>query len=445
VPEGTLSSRLAAARQRLADRLRARGVTPELLAVPAAAVPAGLAEAACGLGAGGVPAPAVAALAGGTMKAMLLKALGVGLVACGLLAAGGRASDEPPAKPAGPPKAEAKPPREGVILTCSFHPDQTVGLVKPDGTVLPAPTLGAADSPWQARLSPDGKRVAVLNTKPDFARDAVITPEALEAARKKNPWGRSNLHLFDLDAPGGSAGPVLDDLPVLWGAWGPGGRQFYGSEIDPAKANVPAADGTRFPFVSWVYDVGRKVKTPLAVPPEHGIVDVSADGRLLLTRRAVYGPQSPPDGTFVVPTDTFGLRPVGGGDFWGVRLSPDGGRVLGAVYTPASEGRPPRFAPAVARLADGVVTRLPLPGENDVAHHSVGCWSPDGRRLALLWMEAVDPANLPVDSPPLAAPVGPGPHFVYMPRVSVSDDNGGNARVIVRGSPIRAINFIDWR
>ncbi len=446
VPEGTVSSRLAAARKRLAERLKGRGVRPELLAVPAA-VPAGLVAAACG-----PPSAAVLTLTGGTMRALLLKGLAAGAVACGMLAVGGRAADDPPAKPAEPPKA-AKPAavREGVILLTTWVPNQPPVMMQPDGTQLPPPAFGAAEGAWLVRLSPDGRRLAAVTSDDGLTRAMTAKPgdgmRAAEEYRKSNPWDRGRLHLFPLHPVTGSVGPVLDEPSALSGAWGPGGRTFYGSQIDPAKLTGPPADGERRPYVSWVYDVEKKVKTPLAVPPGLRVVDVSADGRLLLTRASVVVRgqlvADKEDGTFVVPTDTFAPAAVGGAGFQGQRLSPDGTRVLGAFLTPGIKERPPQHDPAVVRLSDSTVTRLKCPAEH--AAGGMGCWSPDGRRIALVWSEGVDPDTLPFVGRLRAAPVGPGPHRAYALRVSVLDADGSNHRVIVRRAPELSIHNIDWR
>jgi RNA polymerase sigma factor (sigma-70 family) len=126
IPEGTLSSRLAAARRMLAERLTRRGVAVSVAAVTAAlshreasaSVPASLiARAVAGVTADSA-APAVAALSQGVLKTMLLKklqlsaavsVLGLGAVALTLgLSGGGPAAAQPDDKPKAPPVA--KPP-----------------------------------------------------------------------------------------------------------------------------------------------------------------------------------------------------------------------------------------------------------------------------------------------------------------------------------------------
>ena len=86
IAEGTLSSRLAAARKRLAARLTARGVAPAALAALAAdPVPPRLLAASSALASGPAPA-AVASLAHGVTRAMTLKPLRAAGLTLGLAA-----------------------------------------------------------------------------------------------------------------------------------------------------------------------------------------------------------------------------------------------------------------------------------------------------------------------------------------------------------------------
>jgi RNA polymerase sigma factor (sigma-70 family) len=135
IPEGTLSSRLAAARQMLAARLRRNGVAVSVASVTAALsqseapamVPAALigstVQAAADLAAGvAIPAP-VAALTHGVLHSMLLKKLklGAGIVAAFVLGAGlltyGFSGQTPvaaaPQDPARKDKPIARPPANG--------------------------------------------------------------------------------------------------------------------------------------------------------------------------------------------------------------------------------------------------------------------------------------------------------------------------------------------
>lgn len=106
IPEGTLSSRLAEGRKRLADRLARRGYGPSLTVVPVV-VPAATVEAAIRQVSGTVPSH-VQSLCDGVIRTMTAKRTliawaVVGLFACGLTAtvAVANGGDEPPAREGG--------------------------------------------------------------------------------------------------------------------------------------------------------------------------------------------------------------------------------------------------------------------------------------------------------------------------------------------------------
>lgn len=139
VPEGTLSSRLANGRKKLADRLARRGVALSAAAIPAAVsearatpVPESLITKTCGLAAdaaaGGLVAGEVARLAkGGTDVRRMLAAsvLGAALAAAGVVFAARPDADPQkktnPPKKADPPAAKVEPadPVAGVKFTSS--------------------------------------------------------------------------------------------------------------------------------------------------------------------------------------------------------------------------------------------------------------------------------------------------------------------------------------
>jgi RNA polymerase sigma factor (sigma-70 family) len=114
IPEGTLSSRLAAGRKKLAGRLSRRGITLGGVLISLAAVPDGLVASTCRIAAGAaVPAAIERLMSGGfPMRTVLIGVLGFGLTAAGAVFAA-RPVDPPPLvkeAPAAPqPKTEAKP------------------------------------------------------------------------------------------------------------------------------------------------------------------------------------------------------------------------------------------------------------------------------------------------------------------------------------------------
>jgi hypothetical protein len=237
--------------------------------------------------------------------------------------------------------------------------------------------------------------------------------------------------VFDLGAKEGPKEPLMTDLRWPSVAWSPDGAKLYGSQVDPEKVAGPREDGKPPPLVSWTYDLGAKKKTPLALPTGHGVMDISPDGKTLLT--VVHDPFDPPaTRTYLVPLDTLKPRPLTGTAFKGMRFSPDGKSVLGNRSD--KEGGKSVLVPlAVVSVADGSERLVPVPEGVGWAHHA--CWSPDGKRVAFHWLEEVTPAQ---------APAKGNPPKRLASRVTVADADGRNARTIVRRNDPEVAG-LDWK
>jgi RNA polymerase sigma factor (sigma-70 family) len=188
VPEGTLSSRLANGRKKLADRLAKRGIALSAAAVPTAlaggavaAVPDSLVAQTCGLvadwAAGGVVPVAVGRLAKGgftVRKLVLLGAMTSCLAAVGVVLAG---KPEDPPKPADPPKPVAEKKAE----------PKTVPILKPDDKEAAgsgSPRLQTVadvslSNPVQMAWSPDGKWLAIRGKSPSDGPGGEKTPNTV--------------------------------------------------------------------------------------------------------------------------------------------------------------------------------------------------------------------------------------------------------------------------
>jgi RNA polymerase sigma factor (sigma-70 family) len=183
IPEGTLSSRLAAAKQRLADRLTRRGVTTSagavaaaLTADAAARVPAPLLDDAVRAAAGGLVSAAALRAADGVVKAMFVSKLKGVAVALGLAVAvtGGLAFT--PAGAGDDPRPAAGRPAD---------PDPA-DLVKQLGSPVFA-DREAAEKKLKA-LGPKAKpavRAAMASGDPEVAGRAVAVRDAI---RREELW-----------------------------------------------------------------------------------------------------------------------------------------------------------------------------------------------------------------------------------------------------------------
>ena len=441
VAEGTLSSRLAAARKSLAARLKARGVSIPAVALvallaraeTASAVPGALTEAAARLATpNGVPA-GVDELTQGVFKSLFIAKLTasaagplllVGILVTAVLAEAPTPIAIEKTPLVVPPRLGLAPtftlapvprpvPREGVIFVTSFSKERPAELYKPDGTLIGKPPVGDATSPWNARLSPDAKRAVVFRLGP--------------IPQNTGPWTPNHLFVLDLDAREGPNEALMRDLRCPAAVWSPDGTKLYGSQVDPEKVNEPRELGKPIPLVSWVYDLKTNKKTPLAIPEGHEINDISSDGKVLLTATP-DSLEAYPMRTYLVPLATLRHRPLTEKRFYGLRFSPDGKSILGQ-FVGAKGGEPWSFA--VVSIADGSARRVKLPDGVRMLHHA--CWSPDGKRIAYHWQEEVP------------APAGHASPSWRVSRVTVADVDGGNAKVIIRREDDKLIYGLDWR
>ncbi len=267
IPEGTLSSRLAAARKELAERLRLRGVSLGVFAL----LSAGAVSAAPSVRS--AVSQTATALAEGVIRTMFLKKLTLAglvavLVGVGVFAVpawAGERTTPHVRRNAPPPKAAAK---EGRIL---FWVDDKPLLLKPDGTELESP-LPMKDSirgvGWgNAHLSPDGKRVA-------FHRQGRAANMPVPKNRPAGVAFATNstiLHVLDLD--GERTIQALDSVNLNAAFWMGDGKTLLvrGNEIND---NVVSQK-----LENWVYDVTTDKRTPLTVPEHFHVRAVGPDGK----------------------------------------------------------------------------------------------------------------------------------------------------------------------
>jgi RNA polymerase sigma factor (sigma-70 family) len=372
---GTVYSRLAAARKRLGERLRRRGVGLPATLACGVAVPPALAASASALASPGAAIPTgVAALTTGVFRAMLLRKLTApavavlavaASVALGLAAGSGPPQPAAAARPA-PVPADPKPALKGPNKILVYRAG-CLTLIDPDGKNETKVTRGHPElHPVDAKLSPDGTRVAVLYV-------------AAEGVSRK---GRLYVRGPDEKEPGTDLGVGCETF-----FWSADGTEIVYSEFEnvaPVRADSPAPTHA-------VVNVRTKGKTAVKLPARHVITDWSRDGKHFVTtnvRRddlgaAVKVHLMNRDGTEVKAL-TDGKSPSAAEG----RLSPDGRRVL-LMQVAAKEQVPdgvarPTSTLAVLDVATGKTDPVEGVPPGEIRGH---CWSPDGSRIAYAWRE----------------------------------------------------------
>ncbi len=375
VPEGTISSRLAKGRKLLADRLRKRGVAAGGLAgLAPAAVPPRLSAATSALASGEPATAGVAALAHGVVRAMFVQklklaplavaAVAVAVLAAGLLAAP-PASDAPPAPPAAvaavQPPAAARPVPKGPNKIL-INKNRTLVLIDPDGkneTPLAShdPETGLA---FDAKLSPDGKRVAVVRSVASAPGEQVL---------------RRSLFVHTLGAK--EPADLKIDCEVVY--WSADGSELVAGRVT-GRRGVREGAG----FDHRVVDARTGKATRVRLPEEQVVTGWLADGRLVTTQLS-FTTTEPKGRVYLMNRDGTESKAVT--DETAVVASsvpsPDGTRLLGLRPTLKVEAGREEFV--LIDVATGRVTPVAdIPPNGDIQG---ACWSPDGTKIAYTWRQ----------------------------------------------------------
>jgi Tol biopolymer transport system component len=271
--------------------------------------------------------------------------------------------------------------------------------------------------PFGARLSPDGKLLAVQVVGP-------LPPD--DGTREAKPVVPV-LHIRGIGEkePGISLGVECRTF-----AWSPDGTEIACTEIGDGPRDKPLPPATHY-----TVNVKTKAKTKLDLPADHVITDWSRDGKFLVTTSIKPGKDGQPAGVHLFTRTGTAHKTVIDGQPFGPfgpfgRLSPDGKQLLLLLSVPNKEGAPkdarPRQELTIADVATGKTMKVedvPLNGEV-LAY----CWSPDGKKIAYTWREV---GAEEVES-----------HLI------VCDADGKNQKTIAsakeRNQPI-AFGQVDWR
>ncbi len=390
IAEGTLSSRLAEARKRLAAGLKRKGLfLPALLVAVFPSVASGspsIFSLACRLGhlaAAGTNLPAgvpvaLANLVGKIMFLQKLKMAGI-VAACGLLlcAAGSmtyhRAVAEEP-KPTDPPKQPVpKPapvkPLNKLVLWKQNH----AVLIDPDGkNEKELFALAKGEAIRDPRLSPDGKKVAYLT-------------HTLDPDKPGEPGTRQLYSVALRDLEGKAATVLKVNGNTL--AWSPDGKELLTTDShdggeDPGSP-IPKATTT-------VIDVATKKDTVVKLPDGHFALGFTPDGKGLVTMFADNTGKKIVVSTCFVSRDGKDVRTVSDPEYatMSSRVSPNGKSILFmGVKIPDTISEKPIDVAARLYVQPIGGKALELPDVPISAQLQGFCWSPDGKKIAYTWRQ----------------------------------------------------------
>jgi RNA polymerase sigma factor (sigma-70 family) len=453
IPEGTLSSRLAAARRRLAAKLKARGVFGLAALLMALAASASAAPPALK-----VASPTVSAIARGVCRAMLFTTLKTAAPACAAVLAltlgaltpaqlpGAAKEPAPGGRPpvlavtAGAPAPKAEPRESTFVVGCTNNskPGEVAALVAPDGTARGFVTVGKLKIVMNPRVSPDGKRLAFLWQRPYVGKP-------VDVARTRTIL---DLYVADIGAKDPPTEPIVKDVIFASFAWAPDSKKLYvstlpeGQFINELVGQIVPIQGQIAAVKTRLFDLATKKETRLDIPEGHGVCDVTRDGKTLLTRKFVQYPSYRESVTsYLMPLATLTPKAITVDEdgFNQARFSPDGTRVAGVRRWHMMKSKEKGLF--VYDIPKERLTPFALPKAIPPETLEQVAWAPDGKRLAVLWRaEALGGAGA-VGGPPGVPAVRGGGFPIH--RITSFDPTGENAK-LVQEFKARPFDYMVW-
>ena len=344
-----------------------------------------------------------------------------------------------PTKPADARKRNAPPPKavppEGVFLVGKMShtkPGDILEVMDTAGKSRGHLPVGELMNVQQARVSPDGSKLAFVRFIPRSSRDK---------------WGLyaypQDVYVVDLPLTAPPKEPAIKGVVEPTLAWAADGKSLFVSGI-PADTNLDqdGIKGQMIPKKTVRYDVAAKTEKAVDLPQWHAVLDATPDGKALLTRTHLWGGgfASSQYTNYLVPLDTLKPRVVGDENdgFAEARLSSDGTRVVG---TRGDFYKTKEAGVFVADLKTNTVERVPVTDEITAAvPNGVGVvWAPDGKRLAVLWQ---GPA---AGGRGAGAPGGGGPgRGGSVKQITVLDVDGKNAKTVREFDADDTVLRIEW-
>ena len=352
VSEGTLSSRLAAARRKLAARLTARGLaaTLPILALP---VPSALAAGVVDLASTSViPSTAVTSLTEAMMRTSVVSVRTLAGIGVLVLATVGLSFGDEPTKPSAAdskPAAVATKPETTVGRDCIYYcRDDRLYSLGSDGKKeqrlsLSVGILTGTEPYLTAQPSPDGQLLAYWET---FA-------------------GQSLMSVSDrAGKPVAERAAIPKHLGYRRFCWSPDGTQLH---VSQSSWKTPGA------VEHYTVDVKTRKVTPNEILRDHIVTDWSRDGKSYLTTRVGDGGPWRPKSVHLMKPDGTESKRLLVTDGWcaAMTLSPDGSRALCVL-----DGK--------LAVLDATAANPPVlvEGVPDGAEVTGAAWSPDGKRIA---------------------------------------------------------------
>ncbi|HVL12070.1 MAG TPA: sigma-70 family RNA polymerase sigma factor [Gemmata sp.] len=444
LPAGTVYSRLAAGRKRLADRLRKRGVALSAAGLAAAMAGAGRAAVppvlraravAAGLSPESTPA-AVAALSDGVFRTMLIQKLILPALAAVLVA--GLAAVAAPTEPR-PNLAPA--PRVSLALAPAFADE------KPRPAAKPGPgRLLVWNATKHVFLTPDGKEDGTLPVHPDkkIVREHHLSPDGKWVAfiAQEDPPtdddGHQRYQVFVRTTDGKDDGRTVavNATSLCWTA---DGKALVATEYTPL-ADLKAGGATH-----WKIDPATGEKTQLELPKHSQVQAAMPDGKGYLVllvdfeaKKLHLAVADGKDATKLCEVRNEGPAP---------RVSPDGTKVLFQDVDPDDKAEKElRHLPRLFVYDRKAKARTRLAEVPENAYLLGHCWSPDGSKVAYAWKQYRPGVPLAFNTENMN---DPKLQTVTESHLVVCDATGENPKTLLSAkaqtAPSITIAGVDWR